>query len=426
MRWLYSAFFYLAVPALLLRLWHKGHANPAYRLRWRERFAFPASPSVPGVIWLHAVSVGETEAAAPLVRALQSALPHIALLFTTTTPTGSARASALFGEGVQHVYLPYDLPDAVSRFLDTYRPRLAVFIETEIWPNWFAGCAARGIPLVIANARLSEKSCRGYGRLGAFMTRTLGTVRAVAAQTETDAARFERLGVAASAIHIAGNLKFDRPAPQHAEDASRLREYLFGVRPVWLAASTHEGEEALLIQVHRALLARIPDLLLVLAPRHPERGESVAALVREEGLGMATRSQQQPCSADDSVFLLDTLGELGLFFGVADVAFVAGSLVPIGGHNVLEPAVLGVPVLFGPFMHNFQDIAFNLLRCGGARQVADGEELCQSLLDLLADPDWRAAMGTAAASFVAANRGAVDRHLALLTPLLSERNQSLL
>lgn len=421
MRLIYSALFYLASPFLILRLWLKGRANPAYRQRWRERFAAQDfSAAQKDCFWLHAVSVGETEAAAPLLSALRDRYPGAPLLITTTTPTGSARATALFGDSVQHVYLPYDLPCAVGRFLAAYRPRMAIFMETEIWPNLFIGCAARNVPLAIVNARLSERSCRGYRRLPGLVAQTMAAVHAVAAQTDEDAARFASLGVPQQRLHVLGNLKFDRAVPPGLlEQGQALRRQLLGNRPVWIAASTHEGEETQILDVQQKLLRLLPDLLLVLAPRHPERCDKVAELVRERGYVCVRRSQAKPCGQDASVFLLDTLGELNLFYAAADAAFVGGSLVPSGGHNVLEPAVLGLPVLFGPHMFNFADIAKRLLQEQGAVQVQSSEQLTEQLTRLLQTAMERSRVGEAARKFVAQNRGAVTRHMELLGRLLN-------
>lgn len=423
MRLIYSALFYLASPFLILRLWLKGHANPAYRQRWRERFAWQAfSVASKEGIWLHAVSVGETEAAVPLVKALRDNYPGVPLLLTTTTPTGSARVAAWFGDSVHHVYLPYDLPGAVGRFLDGYRPRLAIFMETEIWPNLFVGCAARGVALAIVNARLSERSCRGYRCLPALVAQTLAAVHAVAAQTHEDAARFASLGMPQVRLQVLGNLKFDRELPPDlAEQGQALRRQLLGSRPVWIAASTHEGEEEQVLDAHRELLVQMPDLLLVLAPRHPQRCDKVGALLTEKACAFVRRSEAQPCGADSSVFLLDSLGELNLFYAAADVAFVGGSLVSIGGHNILEPAALGLPVLFGPHMCNFADIANRLLQAQGALQVRDDAHLSEQVARLLQAVPERARMGDAARTFVAQNRGTVARQMALLGQLLERR-----
>ncbi|TAN53095.1 MAG: 3-deoxy-D-manno-octulosonic acid transferase [Methylococcaceae bacterium] len=420
-RLLYSALFYLASPFLVLRLWLKGRTNPAYRRRWRERFGLQDyAEARKGGVWLHAVSVGETEAAAPLLNAMRAEYPGIPMLVTTTTPTGSARVTALFGDSVQHVYLPYDLPDAVQRFMEGYRPRLAVFMETEIWPNLFAGCAARNVPLVIVNARLSERSCKGYRRLAVLVSATLSAVHAIAAQTAEDAARFASLGVAAERLHVLGNLKFDRaPAPGLQEQGQALRRQLFGNRPVWIAASTHPGEEEQILAVQQKLLASHPDVLLILAPRHPERAVQVVGLLKNDGMRQVRRSDNQVCPADCPVYLLDSLGELNLFYTAADIAFVGGSLVPVGGHNVLEPAVLGLPVLFGPHMSNFADIAQRLLQAESAIQVQNGDQLQAQLERLWQNAPARQRLGARASEFVVKNQGALQRHMALLKRLLA-------
>lgn len=419
MRLLYSALFYIATPFLVLRLWLKGRSNPAYRRRWRERFGLQSYVEAPqGSVWLHAVSVGETEAAAPLIDALRDDYPGVPLLVTTTTPTGSARVSALFGDSVHHVYLPYDLPDAVSRFMDGYRPRLAIFMETEIWPNLFAGCAARNIPLVIVNARLSERSCRGYQRLAVLVKATLSAVHAIAAQTAADATRFAGLGVPEARLHVLGNLKFDRtPAADAREQGQVLRSRLFGNRPIWIAASTHPGEEQQILAVQQKLLTRHPDMLLILAPRHPERAAQVAGLLQDSGMRYVRRSDDRPCPTDCPAYLLDSLGELNAFYAAADIAFVGGSLVPTGGHNILEPAALGLPVLFGPHMSHFADIAQRLLETEGAIQVPSSDHLLEQLERLWQNAPASKQLGARASEFVVKNQGALQRHMALLKRL---------
>lgn len=413
MRVLYSLLFYLLVPFILVRLNYKGRSVPGYRSRWSERFALqPIPDSERGVIWVHAVSVGEVEAAVPLVRALQA---QGRVLLTTTTPTGSARVRALFGDTLSHVYLPYDLPDAVQRFLDGYRPSVAIIMEVEIWPNLFAGCGKRAIPLYLINARLSEKSARGYQRLHRFVASTLANVTRLCAQGEADAARFAALGLPGERIVVTGSIKFDLELPEDLpEQGKALRASLFGQRPVWIAASTHAGEEEQVLEVYLALRRDDPDLLLLLAPRHPERSPAIANLCRQRGLQCVTRTAGVPCAPDTTVFILDTLGELKQFYATGDIAFIGGSLVPAGGHNVLEPAALGVPILFGPLMDNFVEISRKLLAEGGAVQVRDQSELCEQVSGLLADAAARKRLGESAQRFIAANRGAVQATLRCL------------
>jgi len=418
-RLFYTLLFYLAIPLILARLAWRGRHEPAYRQRWLERLGFyGASAQAQSVIWFHAVSVGEAEAAFPLIRAMARRFPKHPILVTTTTPTGSGRVRAVLGESVAHVYLPYDLPCAVARFLARFRPALAVIMETEIWPNLYHACAAQGIPLAIVNARLSERSAKGYARLGRFTRDTLAKVSLVAAQTQPDAERFVGLGADQTAVAVTGNIKYDWELPSdYFRQAGDLRSTIFGPRPVWIAASTHEGEEEWVLQAFSKLRADFPGLLLVVVPRHPPRFDKVASLGLSKGFTQARRSLGQSAEGAD-VYLLDTLGELRLFYAAADIAFVGGSLVPVGGHNVLEPAMAGVPVLFGPHMFNFTEASRRLLEAGGALQVADGAELAQRVGELLRDPEWAKEMGAKGRAFVEAGRGALGRVEEALVGLL--------
>lgn len=409
MRYLYSVLFYLALPVVLARLWLRGRWAPEYRLRWRERLGYCAA--VPeGCIWVHAVSLGETRAALPLIRALRERYPRRPLLVTSMTPTGSFQVRQSLGASVHHCYLPYDLPGAVARFLARSRPALGVIMETELWPNLFHACAAAGIPLVIANARLSERSARGYSWFPGMTRRTLDCVRLIAAQTELDAQRFVQLGVNPTQLRVTGNIKYDLSLPSGLRaQGSELRRSAFGGRSVWIAASTHRGEDEQILAAFETLRVAFPDLLLVLVPRHPERFDEVAAICRARGFEVTRRSQRRRCRPDTQVFLGDSMGELLLFYAAADVAFVGGSLVPSGGHNVLEPALLGVPVVFGPHMFNFDEAAKHLLAAGGAWQVADASALALCIADLLADGVLRSRAGGSGRRAVVANRGALTR-----------------
>lgn len=418
MRLVYSALLYSLTPAILARLAWRGRKAPAYRERWAERFGFYEQAARTGALWLHAVSVGEAEAAFPLVRALQKRFPGRPVLVTTTTPTGSARVKAVLGGTVDHVYLPYDMPDAVGRFLDHFRPALAVVMETEIWPNLYHACAARDIPLAIVNARLSEKSARGYARLPALTRPSLNAIRLIAAQTDADAGRFIGLGAPRERVVVTGNIKYDMELPADlTERGAALRAELFGERPVLIAASTHEGEEPRLLDAYVRLRARFPDLLLVLVPRHPERFDAVYALCIEVGHAVARRSTRQSAH-DADVFLVDTMGELRLFYASADIAFVGGSLVTVGGHNVLEPAALGLPVLFGPHMHHFAEISRVLQEAGGAVQIADAEALAVQTEQWLANDAARKQVGMRAQACVETGRGALGRIVTMLADLL--------
>ncbi len=419
MRTLYSLLLYLLTPLILLRLYWRGRKAPGYRQRWAERFG--CIPALPGpCLWVHAVSLGETRAALPLIRALLERYPDSPVLVTTTTPTGSRQVRASLGNQVHHVYAPYDLPGAVARFLDRTRPRLALIMETELWPNLFAACQRRGTPVVVANARLSARSAKGYGRLGQLSRRLLERTAVIAAQAEADAQRFRELG--APRVTVTGNLKYDLALPEGLlEQGLALRRQLGQDRPVWIAASTHQGEDEVVLDAFERLRQTHPQTLLVLVPRHPERFDAVAELCRRRGWTVARRGQGDVCVAATGVYLGDTLGELLLLFAAADLAFVGGSLVPVGGHNVLEPAALGLPVLFGPHMFNFTEASQRLLEANAARQVADGGQLAAVVAELLTDPQSRTVMSGAGRAVVEANRGALTALLTVLDEVLAPK-----
>ncbi len=421
MRHLYSALLYLATPLLLLRLAWSGRRNRAYWRRWPERFGFADELPKPGGIWVHAVSVGEVIAALPLLERLMANHPALAVTVTTMTPTGSDRVRAALGVRVHHRYLPYDLPGAVGRFLDDVRPRLGLLMETELWPNLVAGCAARGVPLVLANARLSAGSADGYRRIGRLVRPLLGDLAAIAAQAESDARRFVDLGADPARVTVTGSIKFDLTVDDAARDGGRdLRETLGAERPSWIAASTHDGEDELVLAAHAAVRTRFPRAVLLLVPRHPERFERVAALCVARGYRVARRSLSEP-GADADVYLGDTMGELLALYAAADVAFVGGSLVPTGGHNPLEPAALGLPVITGPHLHNFVRIADLLEEAGALTRVTDAETLAGRVVELLESPQRARAAGTAGREVVARNRGALERLLGLVEDLLARR-----
>lgn len=418
LRGLYSATLYLLVPITLYHLIWRGFRQRAYFQRWDERYASYAPAGAPAPVWLHAVSVGEVNAAAPLVDRLRAQRPDLRVVVTTITPTGSERVRKLWGEEVTHVYLPYDLPGAVARFLDQFKPALALIVETELWPNLLFGCRDRGIPAHILNARLSARSLRGYRVLAPLIRRALASVSMVAAQSQDDARRFQRLGAAPERIRVTGNLKFDIPPPQTAEFVAAFRDALGAARPVWIAASTHEDEEAPVLEAHRILRAAHADALLLWAPRHPERFRAVAQRARDAGLRVTSRSADVWPRPDTGVFVIDTLGELTRFYACASVAFVGGSLQPIGGHNLLEPAATGTAILSGPQLHNFVDIAHRLREADAMRVVEDAATLAAALAELFDDAAARTAMATNAARLLEQGRGALDRTLALIAPVL--------
>ncbi|MGQ7959654.1 lipid IV(A) 3-deoxy-D-manno-octulosonic acid transferase [Pseudomonas sp. SP16.1] len=422
-RTLYTLLLHLALPLIALRLALRARKAAAYSRRIRERFSFALPPLQPGGIWVHAVSVGESIAAAPMIRALQARHPELPITVTCMTPTGSERIQALFGDSVQHCYLPYDLPWAAARFLERARPRLAVVMETELWPNHIHQCARRGIPVVLANARLSERSARGYARFGKLTSPMLAELSLIAVQTRTEAERFLILGARHECVEVTGSIKFDLHIDPHlAQRAADLRrQWQAELRPLWIAASTHAGEDEIVLAAHRQLLEQRPDALLLLVPRHPERFDAVYELCQRQGLSTRRRSSGETVQAADQVLLGDTMGELLFLYALADVAFVGGSLVANGGHNLLEPAALGKPVLSGPHLFNFLEIAAQLREAGALGEVRSASDLAGEVEALWREPDRSERMRHAGLQVLKANQGALERLLAELKRLLEGR-----
>ncbi len=417
----YTGLLYLLLPLVLLRLLWRSLRAPAYRERLGERFGLFEGAPLPGGIWIHAVSVGEVQAIEPLVRHLQKRHPELAITLTTSTPTGSERARVLFGRDLFHVYFPYDLPWCLKRFLRRVQPCMLVMVETEIWPNLLQQCEEQGIITLLANGRLSERSARGYARLGGFSRRVFGRIRAVAAQSPADAERFVQLGVRRERVQVTGSIKFDMRIPASVQEQAQVVKRLLGEdRPVWIAASTHEGEEEQVLAAHARILEKIPSALLLLVPRHPERFERVAALLQRQGYRFVRRSMLVPCEPHTQVFLVDTMGELPLFLGVTDAAFIGGSLVETGGHNMLEAAAQGVPVVFGPHVFNFTAIASLLRNKGAAVQVRDSNELAKVVSAWLGDASERSRIGENGRRAVEGNRGALERLVEIVEELLRQ------
>jgi 3-deoxy-D-manno-octulosonic-acid transferase len=416
----YGLAVYCAVPLISALLLWRGLGDRSYWSRFGERFGL-GSRIKPG-IWVHAVSVGEIQACATLVRTLKQRHPDMPLLVTTFTPTGAARARTLFKDLAQVRYLPYDLPGSVRRFLDRVQPRLAVIFETELWPNLYRECGRRRIPLLIASARLSPRSVGRYLRLGSLFRQTLSQGVVVAAQGEGDAARFRALGADPKRTHVTGNVKFDLAVPEDiAARGQVLRQRYARGRPVWVAGSTHAGEEEAALNAHQEVLRVYPGALLVIAPRHPPRFAEVAERIERQRLRFILRSASLPPETLNAaqVLLLDSLGELLDFYAAADVAFVGGSLVPIGGHNLLEPAALGLPILTGPSYFNGEEIARLLISRGAAEVIQDASELGARITALLAQPDTRRRIGQQGRACIEANRGALTKLLELIEPLLA-------
>ncbi|CAA9890538.1 3-deoxy-D-manno-octulosonic acid transferase [Candidatus Methylobacter favarea] len=410
MRAVYSSLFYLLVPFILFRLIWRGIKAPAYRRRWRERFALYNKKFPHEVIWFHAVSVGEAEALFPLARRLQTQHPDSRLLITTMTPTGSARVKAVMKESVEHVYLPYDIPSAVNRFMQSFKPKIAVIMETEIWPNLFAYCGKNKIPLYIINARLSEKSARSYQKIPWLIHPALAQVKLIAAQTQKDADRFLAIGAANENVETLGNIKFDiEIPPETLLQGRQLKADLFDKRFVWLIASTHKDEEILFIEIYKQIKQEIPELLLVIVPRHPERFLEVKKLCEQQKLKVVLRTSGEKTLKHTDVYLVDTMGELKPLYGSSDVAFVGGSMVPVGGHNILEAAAVGVPVMFGPYMANFKEIAQEVLKQDAAIQCRNKDDIVKTIHALQADPLYRKSLTEKGKLFVLQNQGAIAR-----------------
>ncbi len=405
MRRLYTALLRIALPALLLRLWWRGRREPGYRSFVAERLGRYATPRSEKLVWVHAVSVGEARAAAPLVHMLRRALPDHALLMTCTTAAGRQTLKQVYGESVLIAYLPYDFPRTVQRFLEHFRPRLGVLMETEVWPNLLLACSANGVPVVLANARMSEKSARGYARWPSLMRPAFASLAAVCAQSAADAQRLRALG--ATTVQVTGNLKFDvEPDRRQLGHGQAWRAAL--ARPVLLLASTREGEEKL-------LLGHVPptgNVLVVVVPRHPQRFDEVAALAE-------SRRTRSPAPAPrERVHLGDTMGEMAFYFAASDVAVIGGSFMPLGGQNLIEALAAGAPVVIGPSIFNFAEATRLALEAGAAIQVADARSAVKEALSLLANPQKRAAMSEAGKRLCAAHRGATERHLAVCLKLL--------
>jgi len=431
MRLLYVLLAYLLAPVFCAVLLWRGFRERGYWSHFSERFGF-GNVSSERSIWVHAVSMGEVQAAAALIRSLREKYPEIPIVVTTVTATGRERVQALFGEKVQVRYLPLDLPGTVQRFFERVKPRIAIIFETELWPNLYHECGRRRVPLILASARISPRSVSRYRRMAGLFKETLAQGIIIAAQGEGDAERFRSIGANPKQTHVTGNIKFDLTLPPDvAAQGLALRERYVPTRPspacgggpgrrhpVWIAGSTHAGEEQVILDAHRRVRQTHPDALLILVPRHPNRFTEVADWLTREGANYVRRSQEASSNAVTEILLVDTLGELLLFYAASDVAFVGGSLVPIGGHNLLEPAALGLPVLTGPHNFNGADVAKLLIERGAAAVVHDANELSEKVSALLADSGARARIGTLGRASIEGSRGALGNLLSLIEPLL--------
>lgn len=418
-RWFYNLSLYLVLPLVLLYFLWRGLREPAYLTGWGKRLG--ASGKLPeNSLWVHAASVGEVQAALPLIKALYKRYPQSSILLTTFTPTGRAQARKALGDTALIQFLPFDLPHATWAFMRRARPRMAIIIETELWPNLLRSCARADVPVVIVNARLSEKSITRYQRwpMRALMKPALRAVTQVAAASDADARAFQAMGIPDERITVSGNLKFDLVVPENiAETGQALRhKWLADNRPVWVAASTHAGEEVLVLDALTEVLKALPNLLLILVPRHPQRFSSVATLCSQRGFTVTRRSSKDPVDSETQILLGDTLGELVRFYAAADVALVGGSLVPdIGGHNLLEPAALRLPIAVGTHLGSWSQVADWLQEASALIRVSDAPSLAQAIVECMEDERGRKLAGIAGARVVEAHGGALERTLRLIS-----------
>jgi 3-deoxy-D-manno-octulosonic-acid transferase len=412
-RFFYSFLLYLALPFVPLKLLWRGIKQPAYRQYWSERFGFYNTPVSKPIIWLHCVSVGETRAAEPLIKALQLQYPHHQILMSHGTPTGRDAGEALFGSNVQGIYLPYDLPFAVNHFLTHFQPKIGLIMETELWFNLIAACKQRDIPLLLLNARLSEKSFNGYQKLGKLAREGLQNLSTIAAQTADDASRLENLG--AQNISIAGNLKFDVKPPADSGDKGLQLRTLFGEdRTIFLAASTREGEEELILEAVKDL-----DILTVIVPRHPQRFDEVGALIKNTGFSYVRRSNLlAPLNKNLKVVLGDSMGELFTYYAACDFTFIGGSLLPFGGQNLIEAATMAKPILIGSHTFNFANATETAVNAGAAIRVKNVAELRQQIQFLMENEAKRTQMQQAALQFSQAATGASAKTMQIIAPFL--------
>ncbi len=424
---LYVLLSYLIIPFLIIRLWIKSIKQGAYGDRIKERLAFFSSPKDKTNIWVHAVSLGEVIAAAPLIEQLLKRFPEQGIVLTTTTPTGSEKALSLFKGRVFHVYSAFDAPCIIKRFLKKTQPTLAIIMETEIWPNWYLACKQKKIPIIIANARLSEKSKKGYQRIAALTKTALSCITAVLAQTKKDAQRFIELGAPVDCVKVLGNIKFDRPVPDDIhKKAMQFREQWQKERPVWIAGSTHAGEEEIILEAFQKIKEKNSDALLILVPRHPNRFEKVAELSKNAQFKTILRTELENTSPEIltqmDVLLGNTIGEMLLFISASDVAFIGGSLIPQGGHNILEPAALYVPVITGPHMFNFQKIYDEFMDSESMMSITDATSLARAVTTLFADPLLREEYASLGFKIIEKNQGALEKHLKIFSSYIQRSN----
>lgn len=419
MRILYTILFICLLPCILFRLYWRSLRSPDYRKRIAERFAWFKQPGFNRSIWIHAVSMGEAIAVIPLVKLLQAHYPSLPIVITNTTPTGSARVKAALKDSVFHVYAPYDTPGSVKRFLEKVNPVMCILVETEIWPNYLHYCQQRNISVVLFNGRLSDRSARKYLQFKRLTEQTVICFSKVLAQTEVDANNFKRIGVPENKVMITGSVKFDiQVSDEIVAKSHALRQQLGLDRPIWIAASTHPTEEEKILRAHKIILETYPNALLILVPRHPDRFPEVAKLCKDQGFGTTIRTRNDVCDASTSVYLGDTMGEMLIFYGACDIAFVGGSFISLGGHNMLEPAALKKPVLSGPNVINFLVISDKLIKANAMEIVSDENALAVKVECLFQNVTLRETMGQNGFAVIEQNRGALTRQFEQISQLL--------
>ncbi len=420
MRYFYTTIIYFLLPFILLRLLLVSFKYSSYRKKWYERFGFISwKKSSKRVVWIHAVSVGEVNAARPIVDFLLKEYNHLQIIFTTVTPTGAITVEHKFGKNASHFYLPYDIPYCVKRFIKTINPCMLITMETEIWPNLYQTCHGFGVPILLVNARLSQKSMRGYKLFPDLIASTIKLVDKIAAQTKLDADRFTLLGAENKDVLVVGNLKFDIDIPQSIkEEAEPLRHDFSVNRSIWMAASTNEGEEEIILDAHKKVLSVYSNAILILAPRHPERADKVFTMCKKMGFFTIRRTDHKSFTEKHDVFLLDTLGELQLYYAASEIAFIGGSLVDTGGQNMLEPAALNLPLITGPYTYNFLEVRKLLIENKALIQVSNYLELSEKVIELIGDANLRHNLGERAKDVVLANRGSSERTIDIIKPYL--------
>lgn len=414
LRYFYTLLYILAAPLLCVRWVYKSFKPPQYREPLRERFGIVSKESSES-IWFHAVSMGESNAAIAIIKRLLAKCPDLNIIVTTTTPTGARQIHNGLGNKVKHHYSPCDLPGTIKRFIHRARPKLLVIMETELWPNWLHHLKEQQIPVILANGRLSERSAQKYEKVFSLAKEMMAAFVKVLAVNQHDAERFQRIGLSVDKSVVTGNIKFDIDIPQFS-DHEYYPEWK-GV-PVWIAASTHKGEDELILKAHQLICQQVPNARLILVPRHPERFESVARLITESGFNMARRSQPSSWNKDAQVLLGDTMGEMMKAFNISDITWIGGSFAEVGGHNPIEPAVLAKPVFTGPHIFNFNEIYCDLINAGGAQMVENETELARSIVELMQAPDENQDMGKKALQVIENNRGALDKTVSVIEEYL--------